>query len=440
MSDTTSDFTPNLALPFLLPAQAQKHVTVNESLAIVDSLLMGSVIRSDLSDPPSDPENGAAYIVPAEPSGAWADQARSVAVWLEGHWRFHIAKEGWRVWDQMSQTLLVFQAGVWQAFSTVGDGHQTFEQVGVGTSADAANPLSVRGPGALFAALETTHSGSGDFRMAINADEGAHTASIIYQSGYSGRAETGLTTDGDFALRVSDNGADWSDAIRVDPSTVHIGINQEPDNIDVLSVNGSAAFYSGDDYIRFNGNDGINMWSADSGPVYMRVQSPGSNLHFSVTTSDGTIKSRALIVRGASEEILIDFPFRPFVTNEIDLGAPWRVFKNLYVQNSPVVSSDARGKHDIETFDAGLELLRSLNPVSFTREPQSGARHIGLIAQQVRSALEEHDLENTAIWSLADPKDPDSAQAVSYGELIPVLIDAVNELAERIEDLEAYKR
>lgn len=38
MSDASNDFTPSLSLPFLLPAQAQKHVTVNESLAASDGV------------------------------------------------------------------------------------------------------------------------------------------------------------------------------------------------------------------------------------------------------------------------------------------------------------------------------------------------------------------------------------------------------------------
>ena len=33
-----SDFTPNLELPYLLSNQAQKHVTLNESLRALDGL------------------------------------------------------------------------------------------------------------------------------------------------------------------------------------------------------------------------------------------------------------------------------------------------------------------------------------------------------------------------------------------------------------------
>ena len=57
---SADDFTPNLALPYVLPNQAQKHVTVNESLAAVDGLLMASVVGIGLNDAPSDPIAGQA--------------------------------------------------------------------------------------------------------------------------------------------------------------------------------------------------------------------------------------------------------------------------------------------------------------------------------------------------------------------------------------------
>lgn len=38
------DKTPNLALPFILPAQAQKHVTHNEALQRLDALVQLVVV------------------------------------------------------------------------------------------------------------------------------------------------------------------------------------------------------------------------------------------------------------------------------------------------------------------------------------------------------------------------------------------------------------
>lgn len=43
---------PNLALPYLAAGQAQKHVTVNEALRLLDALVQAAVESAALSAPP----------------------------------------------------------------------------------------------------------------------------------------------------------------------------------------------------------------------------------------------------------------------------------------------------------------------------------------------------------------------------------------------------
>ena len=56
------DQTPNLALPWLMPAQAQKHVTVNESLGLLDTLVHLSVVSREVEAEPASPSEGDRYI------------------------------------------------------------------------------------------------------------------------------------------------------------------------------------------------------------------------------------------------------------------------------------------------------------------------------------------------------------------------------------------
>jgi hypothetical protein len=62
--------TPNLSLPLLAAAQAQKHVTHNEALLALDALVQCAVLDRDLAAHPPPPENGERYIVGPSPSGA----------------------------------------------------------------------------------------------------------------------------------------------------------------------------------------------------------------------------------------------------------------------------------------------------------------------------------------------------------------------------------
>ena len=78
------DTTPNLSLPYIMPSQAQKHVTHNEALAILDALVQLTALDRDLTTPPANAIDGSCYIVPSGAIGVWAGQAGTVAIRQEG--------------------------------------------------------------------------------------------------------------------------------------------------------------------------------------------------------------------------------------------------------------------------------------------------------------------------------------------------------------------
>ena len=58
------DTTAHLALPFIMAAQAQKHVTHNEALRLLDAMVQLSVLDRDLTAPLVSPADGAAISWP----------------------------------------------------------------------------------------------------------------------------------------------------------------------------------------------------------------------------------------------------------------------------------------------------------------------------------------------------------------------------------------
>jgi len=105
--------TPNLALPYLAAAQAQKHITVNEALDHLDGLVQLSVISSSLTGPPVAPAEGDRYIVSASAIGAWAGWDGSVAHYSGGAWLRLIPTTGWIAWDQAAGAMLVWTGSAW---------------------------------------------------------------------------------------------------------------------------------------------------------------------------------------------------------------------------------------------------------------------------------------------------------------------------------------
>lgn len=57
------DTSPNLALPYLAPQQAQKHGTRNEAPRMLDAAVQIGVESRSLTEPPADPGDGERCIV-----------------------------------------------------------------------------------------------------------------------------------------------------------------------------------------------------------------------------------------------------------------------------------------------------------------------------------------------------------------------------------------
>lgn len=111
-----SDQTTNLQLPYVMPAQAQKHVTINESLSLLDALVQTGVESRQLSIEPVSPADGAVWICPAGKTGAaWgAYTDGALAVYRDGAWSQLIAREGWRVWLKDERRSVVFSGAQWR--------------------------------------------------------------------------------------------------------------------------------------------------------------------------------------------------------------------------------------------------------------------------------------------------------------------------------------
>ena len=199
--------TPNLALPYIDAAQAQKHVTHNEALRGLDALVQTAIVTRALSAAPGTPADGACYILSAAGTGGWAGQpAATVAAWQDGIWVFYPPKTGWLAWVADEATTVTYTGTAWQIFGVP----PSVPQLGINTTADATNRLAVKSPAILF---DNTGNGA---QVKINKAAATDTASLLYQDGYSGRVEMGLASDDDFHLKVSPDGSVWKEALRID--------------------------------------------------------------------------------------------------------------------------------------------------------------------------------------------------------------------------------
>ncbi|MBW8322602.1 MAG: DUF2793 domain-containing protein [Rhizobium sp.] len=203
-----SETTVNLALPYIMPAQAQKHVTHNEALQTLDAVVQ-LVITAHLASPPAAPNEGESFWVLPGATDAWAGRSGRLALRQDGAWVFIAPRIGWRGLDRIDGRVKVFTGSIWDETPLPPD--IQLSSLGVGATADATNRLAVSGPASLF-----THSGN-DHRLKINKAAPADTASLFFQSGWQGKAEMGLASDNRFAIKVSDDGGVWKTALSITP-------------------------------------------------------------------------------------------------------------------------------------------------------------------------------------------------------------------------------
>ncbi len=106
--------TARLGLPMLALAQAQKELTHNEALAIIDILLHPQV-EGKADDPAALEERqpGQCWIIGETPVGEWRDLAGQLACWTDSGWRYVGPIAAMRVTDRSNLALWRYENDSW---------------------------------------------------------------------------------------------------------------------------------------------------------------------------------------------------------------------------------------------------------------------------------------------------------------------------------------
>lgn len=199
--------TNRVKLPYILQSQSQKEVTHNSGLDLIDALLQAACVSVSVNTPPGSPVAGDCYVVGTSPTGAWAGQAKAVAFYTTG-WNFIAPWEGLTVWANDTNALYTYDGAAWGATYNLSQ-FNNLTMLGINTSADATNKLSVSSAAILF-----NHNGT-DMQVKINKNAAGNKASFLFQTGFSGRAEFGLLGDDNFTLKVSADGSTFFDSLKM---------------------------------------------------------------------------------------------------------------------------------------------------------------------------------------------------------------------------------
>ena len=206
----------NLSLPFLLSSQTQKHATYNEAIVSIDNLLMLNIKSRQINSPPNDAIEGDRYIIPSNSIGEWSDKNGQIAAYNNLAWNYYPSKSGFLAFISEENLFLVFDGLEWQDLPIAPSSLQNLNGIGIGTISDNNNPFAAKLNDALFSAKYTSEAGNGDIRIKINKESTSKSSSLLFQDNWSARAEIGLCGDNDLQIKVTPNGNNWIDALRID--------------------------------------------------------------------------------------------------------------------------------------------------------------------------------------------------------------------------------
>jgi len=235
----TTENSPRLGLDYVMAAQAQKHVTVNETFRRLDALIQANAMSRTMEAEPVSPAEGDAYILTSGRSGeSWSMMSSdSLAFFRDGEWAEILPVEGLMAWISDETGVVIFDGNEWIAADDTIRQLQNLDLLGIGTTADAANPFSAKLNAVLWTAKSAGEGGTGDLRYTLNKESSSDVLSLLFQSGFSGRAELGLIGDDLLLLKMSDDGSNWAELFRASPTRLSIPVSG---GLTVSAINGTS--------------------------------------------------------------------------------------------------------------------------------------------------------------------------------------------------------
>ena len=195
--------------------------------------------------------------------------------------------------------------------------------------------------------------------------------------------------------------------IQADSSSCNFDSYRNIDKVTTTAAFRAVAFKT--DYSRFTSpSSPIGLFSFASREMYkeggsLKWQNLVS-LNFAEDSEHGPYAYVNLVNRDGYTNIRFNFWKTGFVCGTaVDLGSSTFQFKDCYLQNSPIVSSDERLKQDIA--DVPEAVFRAWGRVGFkqyrfkeavaTKGDEGARTHVGMIAQQILAAFEAEGLDAT---------------------------------------------
>ena len=200
-----------------------------------------------------------------------------------------------------------------------------------------------------------------------------------------------------------------------------------------ITMDNDNSFTAGSD----GSNNGDFIWYSETAGEYFEINGGTGNTTIHGVDSQFTMHGQATVAGASTTPLYMYNDGRLYLSNtaeatslsdssvSLTVKGGATVAKNLYVGGTIYESSARELKENIEPLVGSLGKIRLLEGVSYNKI-SNGQKEIGLIADEVLKVIPE-------VVSSKDGK----AEALHYSRLTAVLIEAVKELTNKVESLEA---
>lgn len=328
--------------------------------------------------------------------------------------------------------------------SPAADDYLLILDTSVGTAKKVAfSVVDATGAVATHAALTTTHGVTGD----LVGTGGAQTLSgkTLASPTITTQAVVPLiygdtAANGDITIHGTSNGTKTTSYVILQPSGGGVAIGQATaaSTLDVAgSIRGNhdanTTSYFGRAAIGYDGatSDSATFAHLDhnsAASAGFRQASDGTP-----TINASTSRSIKLAVNGTNLYAVDASAIYPLTDDAYDLGLILNRYDDVYATNGTIQTSDVRLKDDVSASDLGLAFIRALEPLRYKFAGKTRP-HYGLASQQVRRVLDELGIPDFAGYIHDRGAD---AYGLRYTEFIAPLITAIQEIADRLDRIEA---
>ena len=434
--------TANLQLPFLAVGQAQKHVTVNESLRRLDALVQLSVVSATTTAEPGAPTDGQVWIVPSGKTGThWASFTNwALAYWRDGAWEQVTPREGWTAYVKDTDQLLHYTGSVWSLFapgavltlsaqyrllgrssSGAGAGEEIASSANVFTFLGSADQATMRTNLGLGTSAVKNTGTSGDAVPLLNGNPQWSGSSFLYSpSGgsalnYTLRADAGVSAT--YARYQASNGGPIFNLQKARGSVA------SPADVVTSDVMGTFTFagYAGGGF-RTGAQIVANVLAATPSATDMESEIVALTSAAGSVTPAARLRIRATVIR-------------PGTDNATSLGDASFRWTEVFAAAGTINTSDAREKTELRALApaeiravkrvvAGIGAFQWM--ASVARKGDDARLHIGVTAQAVEAAFAAEGLDARRYGLFcADVVDGEERLGVRYDQLFALALAAM---------------